>query len=54
MKFFCSFHIKGLPEDGKYEYDYYISGTDSCAGDSGGPAYMWVDEKPILYGIVSR
>ena len=38
----------------QYPYDYYVSGTDSCNGDSGGGLYTWVNEKPILLGIVSR
>ena len=38
----------------QYPYDYYVSGTDSCNGDSGGGLYAWVNEKPILLGIVSR
>jgi len=45
----------GLDMDGKeYKLDFYVSGTDSCAGDSGGPAYIWKGNTPILYGIVSR
>jgi len=45
----------GLDMDGKeYGLDFYVSGTDSCSGDSGGPAYIWKGDTPILYGIVSR
>nr|ALS04701.1 serine proteinase stubble [Pseudodiaptomus poplesia] len=44
----------GLNTDGKYPYDYYISGTDSCSGDSGGPMYTWRDGKPIIIGVVAR
>ena len=46
--------ISGLNDNGEYPFPYYVSGTDSCKGDSGGPAYMWVDGKPILFGVVSR
>lgn len=28
-------------------------GYDSCAGDSGGPLWMAVDDTPLLYGITS-
>ena len=38
--------------------DYYISGSDSCSGDSGGPAFIFPEDKqpsaPVLIGIVSR
>ena len=39
---------------GKYPYNYYIGGTDSCRGDSGGGLYTWKNGKPILLGVVSR
>ena len=26
----------GMNKDGNYEFDYYVSGSDSCSGDSGG------------------
>ena len=44
----------GLNDDGKYPFDYYVSGTNICRGDGGGPAYAWVNGKPILYGVVAR
>ena len=44
----------GLNEDGKYMYDYYIGGTDSCSGDSGGGLYYWKNGIPTLLGVVSR
>ena len=44
----------GLDKDGKYPYDYYISTTDTCMGDSGGGVYQWKDGAPTLLGIVSR
>jgi len=45
----------GLDMDGKeYKLDFYVSGTDSCSGDSGGPAYIWKGDTPLLYGIVAR
>ena len=46
--------MEGLNDDGTYKLDYYISGTDSCNGDSGGPAYRWVNGVPTLIGVVSR
>jgi len=43
----------GLKET--YGYDYYIGGTDSCSGDSGGGLYTWRHgNKPMLIGVVSR
>jgi hypothetical protein len=44
----------GLNDNGEYPFPYFVSGTDSCKGDSGGPAYMWKDGKPVLFGVVSR
>jgi len=44
----------GLNDDGNYPYEYYISGTDSCNGDSGGPVYRWVDGVPTLIAVVAR
>ena len=37
-----------------YPYDYYLGGTDSCSGDSGGGLYTWKDGKATLLGVVSR
>jgi len=39
-----------------YPYDYYVSGSDSCNGDSGGGAYHWPNnsDTPVLLGITSR
>ena len=42
------------PRGKAYPYDYYISGTDTCSGDSGGGVYYWKDGVPTLVGIVSR
>ena len=44
----------GLNKDGKYDLDYYVAGSDSCSGDSGGGLYHWKDGKPRLLGVVSR
>ena len=46
----------GMNDKGNYPYDYYVSGSDSCHGDSGGGAYYWEkgSDKPKLIGIVSR
>jgi len=44
----------GLDEHEPYKLDYFVSGTDSCSGDSGGPLYYWKDEVPTMLGIVSR
>ena len=44
----------GLNKDGKYNLDYYVAGSDSCSGDSGGGLYHWKDGKPRLIGVVSR
>jgi hypothetical protein len=49
-----SFPMVGLDANGPYPLDYYISGTDSCNGDSGGPLYTWKDGVPTLIGVVSR
>jgi hypothetical protein len=38
----------------KYPLSYYIGGTDSCSGDSGGGLYTWRHHKPYLIGVVSR
>jgi hypothetical protein len=46
--------ILGLDKNGPYSLDYYISGTDSCKGDSGGGLYTWRDGAPTLMGVVSR
>jgi hypothetical protein len=46
--------ISGLDKNGPYSLDYYISGTDSCKGDSGGGLYTWRDGAPTLMGVVSR
>jgi hypothetical protein len=46
--------IAGLDKNGPYSLDYYISGTDSCKGDSGGGLYTWRDGAPTLMGVVSR
>ena len=40
--------------NGSYPLDYFISGTDSCKGDSGGGLYTWRDGVPTLMGVVSR
>jgi hypothetical protein len=48
------FLITGLDKNGPYSLDYYISGTDSCKGDSGGGLYTWRDGAPTLMGVVSR
>jgi hypothetical protein len=40
--------------NGTYTLDYYVSGTDSCKGDSGGGLYSWRDGVPTLMGVVSR
>jgi len=45
--------LKG-PKGTEYPYNYYISGTDSCSGDSGGGLYTWRDGIPTLLGVVSR
>ena len=37
-----------------YPFDYYIGGTDSCNGDSGGGLYYWKNGIPTLLGVVSR
>jgi len=37
-----------------YDLDYYISETDQCNGDSGGPLYMWRNGRPYLVGVISR
>ena len=42
------------PKGSEYPFSYYISGTDSCSGDSGGGLYAWRNGKPTLLGIVSR
>lgn len=38
--------------------DYYLGGTDSCTGDSGGPVYTFHKtkrgKKAYLVGVVSR
>jgi len=44
----------GLDKDRKYPYDYYVSSSDTCSGDSGGGVYQWRDGTPTLIGIVSR
>ena len=44
----------GLDEGEKYPYNYYVSSSDTCAGDSGGGVYQWRDGIPTLIGIVSR
>ena len=43
-----------MNKDGKYAYDYYIAGTDSCAGDSGGPVYRWINDTATLIAVVAR
>ena len=45
--------LKG-PKGTEYPFDYYVSGTDSCSGDSGGGLYTWKDGVPTLIGVVSR
>ena len=42
------------PKGSAYPFPYYISGTDSCSGDSGGGLYAWRDGKPTLLGVVAR
>ena len=46
----------GLNEtwEGNYPYDYYLGGTDTCGGDSGGGLYYWKNGIPTLLGVVSR
>ena len=44
----------GLNKDGKYKLDYYVAGSDSCSGDSGGGLYHWKNGKPRLIGVISR
>merc|ERR1719309_1376875 len=44
----------GLNKNRKYPYDYYVSSTDTCSGDSGGGVYQWRKGIPTLIGIVSR
>jgi len=44
----------GLNEDEKYPFSFYVAGTDSCNGDSGGPVYRWIDRVPTLIAIVAR
>jgi len=47
----------GLNDNGDYPFNYYVSGSDTCSGDSGGGAYFWrqSDSKtPVLIAIVSR
>jgi len=44
----------GLNANGDYPYDYYIAGTDSCNGDSGGGVYRWLDGVPTLIAVVAR
>ena len=44
----------GMNKDGNYEFDYYVSGSDSCSGDSGGGLYHWKGGRPRLIGVVSR
>jgi len=44
----------GLNEDGSYKYNYYVSGTDSCNGDSGGALYRWIEGVPTMIAVVSR
>jgi len=34
--------------------DFFISFSDSCFGDSGGPLYRFEDKKAYQYGVVSR
>jgi len=36
------------------QLDFYISFSDSCDGDSGGPLYRFEDKKAYQYGVVSR
>ena len=42
------------PRGSEYPFSYYIYGTDSCSGDSGGGLYTWRDGKPTLLGVISR
>ena len=45
----------GFSKEGElYPYNYYIGGSDSCNGDSGGGLYTWRDSRPELLGVVSR
>jgi len=44
----------GLNEKGDYPYQYYIAGTDSCQGDSGGGVYRWINNVPTLLAVVAR
>ena len=47
----------GLNDKGDYPFDYYVSGSDTCSGDSGGGAYQWKhgdDNTPVLIAITSR
>jgi len=34
--------------------DFYVSFSDSCSGDSGGPLFRFEDGKAYQYGLVSR
>ena len=38
----------GLNKDGKYRKNFYLSGTDSCRGDSGGALYHWQEQTVPL------
>ena len=38
----------------KYLYEYYVSSSDACAGDSGGGVYQWRNGIPTLIGVVAR
>ena len=46
--------LEGPKKGAKYPYNYYVSGTDSCSGDSGGGLYAWIKGVPTLLGVVSR
>ena len=54
----CQVARLGLWDEREYQLNYYIAGTDSCAGDSGGALVTWVPEipfpRPVLIGVVSR
>ena len=50
VKNYLGFKVRDM----RYPMDYYISGTDSCTGDSGGGLYSWINNVPTLLGVVSR
>jgi len=43
-----------LVEEDDEHGETYLGGGDSCKGDSGGPLFVWEQNKAILIGVVSR